>query len=195
MESEEDVRLALSAGADALGFVGPMPDGPGVVDEDRIAQLIAGLPAGADSFLLSSEVEGAALADQARRCRPATLQICDRPRPGACAALRRALPDLRLVQVIHVVNEASLDEAAAAASQVDALLLDSGNPDAAEPSLGGTGRVHDWSLSRRIVEASPVPVWLAGGLNPGNVAEAVAAVGPLAAFLEALPSEGGGSDR
>jgi phosphoribosylanthranilate isomerase len=65
------------------------------------------------------------------------------------------------------------------APHVNAILLDSGNPSAAVKELGGTGRVHDWELSRRIREAVDVPVYLAGGLRPENVAEAVARVGPF----------------
>ncbi len=64
-------------------------------------------------------------------------------------------------------------------TRFNAILLDSGRPNAAVPELGGTGRVHDWMVSRRVVEAVDVPVFLAGGLRAGTVAEAVAAVGPF----------------
>ncbi len=84
-----------------------------------------------------------------------------------------------MVQVIHVTGVASVDEAAAVAPEVDALLLDSGNPALAVKELGGTGRRHDWSLSREIRQLVPVPVFLAGGLNEHNVAEAIATVGPF----------------
>jgi phosphoribosylanthranilate isomerase len=65
------------------------------------------------------------------------------------------------------------------APEVDALLLDSGNQSLPVKELGGTGRTHDWSVSRRIVEAAPVPVYLAGGLTPDNVGEAVRRVRPF----------------
>jgi phosphoribosylanthranilate isomerase len=86
------------------------------------------------------------------------------------------------VQVIHVLDEASVDEARAALPLVHALLLDSGNPRLAVKELGGTGRVHDWALSRRIrdeASAAGVPVFLAGGLRAENVAAAVRAVRPF----------------
>ncbi|HNL40150.1 MAG TPA: hypothetical protein PKH43_13465, partial [Saprospiraceae bacterium] len=67
---------------------------------------------------------------------------------------------------------------AAVIDQLDALLLDSGNPNLAVKELGGTGRVHNWAISRRIVEQSGVPVFLAGGLRPDNVQAAVEAVQP-----------------
>ncbi|WP_420449399.1 phosphoribosylanthranilate isomerase [Candidatus Palauibacter sp.] len=62
---------------------------------------------------------------------------------------------------------------------VDALLLDSGNPDLPVRQLGGTGRVHDWNHSRTIVERADCPVYLAGGLRPTNVAAALDAVRPF----------------
>jgi phosphoribosylanthranilate isomerase len=96
---------------------------------------------------------------------------------GSYEDLRAALPGIKLVQVIHVTGEPAVDEALAVAPHVDALLLDSGRPGLAVKELGGTGRRHDWTLSRRIREDSPVPVYLAGGLRPENVAQAIAEVG------------------
>ena len=86
--------------------------------------------------------------------------------------LRRILSGIRLVQVIHVTGPESVDEARDAAPLVDAILLDSGNPRLAVKELGGTGRVHDWTTSRRIRDSVGVPVLLAGGLHPGNAREA-----------------------
>jgi phosphoribosylanthranilate isomerase len=83
------------------------------------------------------------------------------------------------VQVVHVLDEESVEEALRVAPEVDALLLDSGNQRLAVKLLGGTGRTHDWTLSRRVVEQSPRPVFLAGGLTPENVREAVERVGPF----------------
>jgi phosphoribosylanthranilate isomerase len=88
-------------------------------------------------------------------------------------------PGVKLVQVIHVTGEASVGAAAAAAPLVDALLLDSGNPALARKELGGTGRTHDWRVSRRIRDAVwPLPLYLAGGLQAGNVADAIEQVRP-----------------
>jgi phosphoribosylanthranilate isomerase len=114
-----------------------------------------------------------------RRSGANTVQLVDALPSGAYAELRAALPGVRLVQVVHVLDDASLREAEDAAAHVDALLLDSGNPRLAVKELGGTGRVHDWALSRAIVERSAVPVFLAGGLRAENVAEAVRRVGPF----------------
>jgi len=129
--------------------------------------------------LLTSLQDAGAIIAQQRRCRTSTIQLCDRLTRGAYADLRTALPGVSLVQVVHVTGKASLDEAAEVAPYVDALLLDSGNPALAVKELGGTGRRHDWAVSVRIREIVDVPVWLAGGLRPDNVREAVETVGPF----------------
>jgi len=136
------------------------------------------VPRGIETFLLTAETEPTAIIAQQRRTGASTLQLVDQVNTGAHRAIREALPGIRIVQVIHVVGEESLDEALALAPDVDALLLDSGNPTLPVKELGGTGRRHDWAISGRIVEESPKPVWLAGGLNASNVGEAIKSVQP-----------------
>lgn len=180
ISSVEEARLAVAAGAHALGLVSAMPSGPGVIDEGLIARIAAAVPPPVAAFLLTSLQDGPALVAQQRRLGVGTLQLVDAVEPGAYALLRRELPGVRLVQVIHVTGRESLDEARDAARHVDGILLDSGNPKAAVKELGGTGRRHDWGVSRLIREAVAVPVFLAGGLDAGNAAEAVREVGPFA---------------
>lgn len=179
IQSPDEARLALQAGADALGFVSAMPSGPGPIPDERIAAIVARLPSDVDSFLLTSRTRATAIVEQHRRCRTTTLQLVDRIDGDDYATLRRELPGVRIVQVVHVLGPASLDEAVALAPHVDMLLLDSGNPDLAVKELGGTGRVHDWNVARGIVEAVQVPVFLAGGLRPDNVGEAIERVAPF----------------
>lgn len=176
--SLEEAWMAIRAGASALGLVSAMPSGPGVIAEDAIARIAKGVPPAVATFLLTSLRDAAAIAEQQRRLRTTTVQICDRLERGSPLDLRQALPGIGLVQVVHVTGPESLEEAVAIAPSVDALLLDSGNPSLAVKELGGTGRRHDWSISRQIREAVPVPIFLAGGLKPENVAEAMAAVEP-----------------
>jgi phosphoribosylanthranilate isomerase len=173
-------RLAVTRGATAIGLVSKMPSGPGVIPEAEIAEIAAGLPPAVGSFLLTSHTEVEKIVAQQQRCRVNTLQLCARLGPAAHAGLRRALPGIALVQVVHVTGDDALIEAQTVASAVDAILLDSGRPDAATPQLGGTGRIHDWNLSRRIRDSVPVPVFLAGGLHAGNVATAIRRVRPFA---------------
>jgi phosphoribosylanthranilate isomerase len=177
--SEEEARIAVRHGAAALGLVSRMPSGPGVIEEARIAEIAARVPPPVGTFLLSCATEVEELVEQHQRTRTNTIQLVDSVPRENLRALRQSLPGVRLVQVIHVVGPASVDEALEVATEVDALLLDSGNPTLTVKELGGTGRIHDWETSRRIRELSPIPVFLAGGLRPENVVEAVRRVGPF----------------
>jgi phosphoribosylanthranilate isomerase len=177
--SVEEARAAVACGASAVGLVSEMPSGPGVIDEDLIAEIAARVPPPVATFLLTCGQDAASIIRQQRRCRVNTLQLCDRVPVETYGELRARLPGVSLVQVVHVRGEESFEEATAVARHVDALLLDSGDQSLAVKELGGTGRTHDWRVSRRVVEASPVPVFLAGGLRPENVAEAVSTVRPF----------------
>lgn len=170
----------MRLGAAALGLVSEMPSGPGVIPEETIATIARVVPPPVASFLLTSRHDVDGIVAQQRGTRVSAIQICDRLGPGSHAALRASLPGIALVQVVHVTGPGSVEEAIAVAPAVDAILLDSGNQALAVKELGGTGRRHDWRLSRRIREVVPVPVFLAGGLRAENVAEAVEAVGPFA---------------
>jgi phosphoribosylanthranilate isomerase len=179
IKSSEEARVAIRHGASALGLVSAMPSGPGPIPEDLIAKIVAQVPAFVATFLLTSRQDAASIIDQQHRTRVNTIQLVDTLAISDLQDLRRALPAVRLVQVIHVEGPESLAEAKAVAPHVDAILLDSGRPRAAVKEFGGTGRVHDWSVSVRIREAVPVPVFLAGGLKPENVREAIEQVGPF----------------
>ncbi len=177
--SVEEAALAIASGASALGLVSAMPSGPGVIGEDRIAEIAATVPPPIGTFLLTSKQDVDDIVAQQRRCRTNCIQLCDRLTGGTHQNLRSALPGVSIVQVIHVTGPESVDEAAAVAASVDAILLDSGNPSLSVKELGGTGRLHDWSLSLRIRERVRIPIFLAGGLNPGNVAQAIKEVAPF----------------
>jgi phosphoribosylanthranilate isomerase len=160
-----------------------MPSGPGTIPEARIAEVVATVPPAVATFLLTSRTDPGEIVAQQRRCRVNTVQICDGLPRGAHLELRESMPGVSLVQVVHVTGEESLAEALEVAPQVDALLLDSGNRSLPVKELGGTGRTHDWSVSSRIVNASPVPVFVAGGLGPANIGEAIRAVRPFGVDL------------
>jgi phosphoribosylanthranilate isomerase len=178
IRDETELAMAVRYGASAIGLVSAMPSGPGPIPDEQIARLLPRVPPGVDAFLLTCLTDVYALVAQHRRLPAPVLQLVDRLEPGSHRRLKRALPGVRLVQAIHVEGEDAVEEAIALAEEVDALLLDSGRPGAAVKELGGTGRVHDWALSRQVVDAVGVPVFLAGGLGPDNVAEAVSRVAP-----------------
>jgi len=171
--------MAIEAGASAVGLVSAMPSGPGPIPEALIVEIAATIPPGVSSFLLTCKQDAASIIDQQRRLGVNTIQICDRLTEGTYKDLRESLPGVALVQVVHVTGPEAVDEAIAVAPHVDAVLLDSGNQSLAVKELGGTGRTHDWSLSRKIRESIEAPLFLAGGLNPSNVAAAIREVQPF----------------
>jgi phosphoribosylanthranilate isomerase len=181
--SEEEAALAVRMGASALGLVSRMPSGPGPMPESRIRDIAETVPPGVATFLLTCETTAEPIIEQQRFCRTTTLQLVDEVEPGVHARLRDALPGISIVQVIHVRDDDALKQSVAVAPGVDALLLDSGNPSLSTKELGGTGRVHDWAVSRRIRDSVDIPVFLAGGLNPENVGMAIAAVAPFGVDL------------
>lgn len=179
IQNREEARLAIRLGASALGLVGAMPSGPGPIPDDIIADIVHSVPPPIATFLLTSEQTVDGVVTHHRRVHTSTIQLVDRIPAGAFPELRRMLPGITLVQVIHVVDERSFDEARAVACSVDAVLLDSGRPDLPVKELGGTGRTHNWEISRRIREVLDVPVFLAGGLAAGNIRDAIARVEPF----------------
>lgn len=178
--SIDEARTAIAAGASLLGLVGAMPSGPGPIDDDRIEEIAGAIPPGVTAVLLTSETEPDAVVHHVRRTRVGAVQLVDAVPEATYRALRRELPMVKVIQVLHVEGPASIDDARRAEPFVDALLLDSGRPNAAIRELGGTGRTHDWSVSRTIVDTVDRPVLLAGGLRIDNIAEAIAAVRPWA---------------
>lgn len=183
ISSIDEARLAIRCGASALGLVSAMPSGPGPIPEELIAEIAAVIPPGVASFLLTSKQDADSIIKQQRRCRTNTLQLVDRVSVQTYQELRRELPGIGLVQVVHVTGEESIVEAITVSEFVDAILLDSGNQSLPVKELGGTGRTHDWNLSRHIVESVSVPVYLAGGLKSENVADAIRQVRPFAVDL------------
>jgi len=180
IQSIQEADLAVRSGASAVGLVSEMPSGPGPIDESLIAEIARSVPPGVSTFLLTCKQDTDSIIAQQRRCGTNTIQLCDRLLHGSYADLRAALPGIAIVQVIHVRGPESVEEALAVAPHVNALLLDSGNQSLAVKELGGTGRTHDWNLSREIRERVSVPVFLAGGLTPENVAGAARQVLPYA---------------
>jgi phosphoribosylanthranilate isomerase len=177
--SQDEAGVAIRHGASAIGLVSAMPSGPGPIEESRIRDIAQSVPPGVATFLLTSSTRADDIIRQQKYCCTNTLQLVDEVDEISYGILRDALPGIGIVQVIHVDGERSIDEAIRVAPHVNAILLDSGNPRAAIKELGGTGRRHDWSISRRIREAVHVPLYLAGGLNGTNVREAIETVQPF----------------
>lgn len=179
----EEAQMAVAYGADAVGLVSKMPSGPGVIPESEIKSIAARLPPPISRFLLTSERSVRNVVIQQELVRVDSIQLVDQWSLPDLKQLRESLPGIRVVQVVHVRDERSISEAACYSPFVDALLLDSGILKGDKKELGGTGRVHDWGISRKIVESSNIPVFLAGGLRPENIAEALTLVRPYGVDL------------
>ena len=177
--NEHEAADAISFGASAIGLVGKMPSGPGPISDAEIRAIARSVPPPIATFLLTSQQTAHGIIDHHHRTKTNTIQIVDELEGQDYQTIRTALPHIKLVQVIHVTGEESVDEAAELAGFVDAIVLDSGNPKLDIKELGGTGRRHDWRLSRRIVETCGKPVFLAGGLNAENVRQAIGTVEPF----------------
>jgi len=179
ISSLEEAQIAIHAGADALGLVGRMPSGPGPIEDALIEKIARKIPPPIASFLLTSEQSAKGIIEHIKRVHTNTVQIVDELNEGTYQQIREALPAVRLVQVIHVQDDNCIQQAIALEPTVDALLLDSGNPKASIKTLGGTGNVHNWQISKKIIRSVNIPVFLAGGLHAGNVKEAIAEVKPF----------------
>lgn len=183
ISSKEEAKLAIEYGAHAVGLVGKMPSGPGPIPDELIADIVKTIPPAVSTFLLTSETNTKDVIAHHQKVLTNTIQMVDALESGEYKEIHEHIPGIKLVQVIHVLNDESLDEALSAAEYADALLLDSGNPNLAIKELGGTGRTHSWTISRRIVEQCGIPVFLAGGLNAMNVCEAIEFVQPFGVDL------------
>lgn len=175
--------MAVEAGAWALGLVAEMPSGPGPISDEEIAEIIPAIPVGIESFLLTSRVTADGIIDHHQFCNTTTLQLVDHVPFEELRKIRKALPGINLVQVVHVLGEDSIEEAVQVAPLVDMILLDSGKPDADFRTLGGTGDTHNWEISLEIRKKLSIPMLLAGGLKPDNVTAAIRQVQPFGVDL------------
>lgn len=183
ISSVEEAKLAMAAGADVLGLVGHMPSGPGIISDELAADIVRQVGSSVETFLLTSETTAEGVIAHHRRVGSSAIQLVDALPAGSHQQIKKMLPDVRLIQVIHVCSAEDVAQARELAQVVDGLLLDSGDPKLAVKELGGTGRTHDWHLSAEIVKTTQVPVFLAGGLHAGNVRQAVDVVRPAGVDL------------
>ena len=168
-----------------MGLIGKraMPSSLRAIDDRSVAEIIARIPSTISTFVLTSATRAADVARHALAASASTVQIVPHLSPDESAQLPQLLPGVRRVQVIHVENESALELIGRYAPHVHAFLLDSGRPSLPTPEYGGTGRTHDWSISAEFVRRSPHPVFLAGGLTPANVGEAIEKIRPFGVDL------------
>ena len=179
IQSIAEAQIAIENGAYAIGLVSKMPSGPGVISEDKIREIAKWAPDNIKTVLLTSLQNADEIIEQQRYCKTNTLQLVDYQEIDTYKILKNELPSAEIMQVIHIIEDSSITEAVEISKYVDMLLLDSGKPNLKKKELGGTGKTHNWQISREIVDQIDIPVFLAGGLNPQNVSEAVKQVEPF----------------
>ncbi len=175
----EDALACEAAGVDAIGFTVGLPGGPhNGLDEAGAAAIIRALPPFVVPVLITYRVRAAEVVAMCRAMGVSQVQL-HAPAPGEeVAAMRAAIPGLKVILAVNVVDEGAVSLAVGRARDADAIILDTYDP--VSGRHGATGKTHDWSVSRRAVEACPVPVILAGGLTPENLGEAIRVVRPWA---------------
>lgn len=183
ISSLQEAELAIELGASAIGLVSEMPSGPGVISENLISEIASSVPKNIDTFLLTSKQSSKEIVEQLKRCKTNTVQIVDNLVSGSYSIIRNEIPKIKIVQVLHVQNEKSIEDALKIENSVDAILLDSGNQNLEIKELGGNGKTHNWEISKAIVEQIKIPLYLAGGLNSQNIIEAITTVKPYGVDL------------
>lgn len=181
ISSISEALLALEKGADFLGLVGPMPSGPGILSLEDIKVIVRAIPEDAKTILLTSETDAEHIATSVKSLGVKAVQIVRELPVNVLSKIRSLLPETIILSVVHVIDESSIEIAKSYEGISDYILLDSGKP--SKGILGGTGAVHNWDYSKQIVAELNIPVFLAGGLNPNNVRNAVDQVKPAGVDL------------
>lgn len=179
IQSIAEAQIAIENGTYAIGLVSKMPSGPGVIPESKIREIAKWTPENIKTVLLTSLQNADEIIEQHNYCGTDVLQLVDSQETKTYRILKKELPNIDLIQVIHIIDDNSITEAVELSKYVDFILLDSGNLNLQTKELGGTGKTHNWQISREIVNQVGIPVFLAGGLNPETVAEAVKIVKPF----------------
>jgi phosphoribosylanthranilate isomerase len=177
----EQAQEAAALGVNHIGFIA---GDYGLVYAElsyaQAHQMAASLPIQAHSVALTMSTQVDEILSMAEVVNPSIIHISTDPLElglNETEQLRIRLPDhIKLMKAIPVVDETSLDLAIKFAPFCDYLLLDT--KVGGMPGVGATGRIHDWRISRKIVESVSIPVILAGGLTPENVPQAIQAVCP-----------------
>ena len=178
INSHDEAKTAISAGADLLGLVADMPSGEGMIEDHKIREIAASIKSFNNTVLLTCRTDAESIIEHHKETITSHIQIVDYIDVKNYQEIRKSLPDIKLIQVVHVEDESSYSLAMNFSNYVDFILLDSGKPSAKKRTLGGTGDTHNWNISKKIVRDCSIPVYLAGGINHSNVVEAIQKVKP-----------------
>lgn len=174
----EDALKAIYLGADAVGLlVGQVQASNDFITPDLAKEITLKLPVFCSSVLVTHLINASEIVELAKYIGVNSIQLPGDITPEDALFIKKEIPYIKLIKGLHVTDEASIDKGTPFLKCIDAFLLDSVNTSTNQ--VGGTGKTHDWSISKRIVDYYNVPVILAGGLNPNNVEEAIDKVGPF----------------
>lgn len=180
IRNENDLRAALSASPDAVGFlVGQVHPSPDFILACTARRLARSLPPFVQPWLVTHLSRPDEILELVRDSAVWNIQLHGDSTPEEVSAIREALPPCaKLVRAIHPEPQESFFEYSDFVPFIDAFLIDSANSTTGQ--VGGTGLVGNWTLAARFVQESSIPVILAGGLTPTNVARAIERVRPYA---------------
>ena len=123
ISSVDEANIAINNGAWALGLVGNMPSGPGIISDLTIAQIASSVPDHIKTFLLTSETTAEGIIAHHRRTLTDMIQIVDAVDLDVYGVLRKELPEISMVQVMHVIDQSSVNTALEITPHVDYLLI------------------------------------------------------------------------
>jgi len=188
--SFKDLNMVVEAGADAVGFVVDVPQSSKSLSLDEAEKLIRATPVFVETVAVTVFA-----------CLKSLKEICEKLNPDLVQVhglrfnekIRETFPNTRLIGAVQAKSEGAVVAALDLSKTFDAVLVDSH----VHGSYGGTGKTHDWNLSRRIRDViHPKPLILAGGLTPENVKEAIRVVKPHAVDVSSgVESRPGAKDR
>jgi len=175
-----EAQMLIDSGVHYLGFPLRLPVNEEDLSEAEAAALIAHLPVAVQGVLITYLDRAEEVIAFCRDLGVTIVQLHGPIAPQELVKIRTAAPDLAIIKSLVVRGE-NIDELkltiAATAPFVEAYITDSFDPDTG--AEGATGKTHDWAIDRKLVELSPRPVILAGGLTAENVREAIARVRPF----------------
>ena len=180
IQTKEEALACIEAGADRIGLLVGVKGGkfPCSITEDKAKEIYAAIGDKAVKVLISVEYTAEAVIAQTKRLMPDVLHLCANfeGSPEFREQLRKELPSVKLMEAVGITGPDAVEEAIEKAGYADILILDSVS--STVPGVGASGETNDWNIDRKIVESVSVPVILAGGLGPDNVADAIKAVRP-----------------
>ena len=178
IKRKEDALKAIEYGANAIGLlVGQKHSSDDFIDKDQAKTIVSALPPFCSSVMVTHLKNNEEIISLAQYIGVTTIQFHGDNKPSDIFFVKNKLPYLKVTKSLHVVNKQSIEEGKKYLDVVDAILLDTVNTDTGE--VGGTGKTHDWNISREIISQYSKPVILAGGLNPTNVQQAIKEVQPF----------------